>query len=278
MQKWVFVLGLVVAAFTASAGSIITSNLPVNSVIINIDATRDGAANYGGPNQAFWYQPFETGGTPPAYTFPAGTYSFTVLDPADAAALLPALTPGQLSQLYTAWTYNSPWIEDYVVFDGAALSNNSLPQIFDGAPDPTGFGNPTAAYNDAVANHYTTLIRPGPDGRAGTTFTNSYTITNASQTLVFVIPDYALSDNQGGVSILVAPLSLQPVLTIAKAAPGNVRLQWLVNGSDGFNLEQEATPAAWATVATTPTSDTTNYSVTIPSSGTTELFRLHKQN
>jgi hypothetical protein len=28
----------------------------------------------------------------------------------------------------SAWTYNSPWLKDYPVFDGAAATNSSIPQ------------------------------------------------------------------------------------------------------------------------------------------------------
>ncbi len=200
---------------TAFAGTVITANLPASTAIVNIDARADGSASYNG-DQSLWYQPFNSGSTLPQLSLPAGTYQFRVINPPDAALLYPALTAPQTAQIYTAWTYNSPWIEDYLVFDSSALTNGSIPQLFDGAPDPSSFGNAIDAYNHAVATGYNVLIRPGPLGRAGTVFTNSYTLTNAA-TLIFVIPDYGVGDNNGGVSILVTLLS-GPIATTIDAA------------------------------------------------------------
>ena len=198
-------LVLLLAAGTLApgfAGTVITANLPPHTAIINIDARADGANRFNG-DQSLWYQPFSNSSLP-QFTFPPGTYQFRVVNPADAAQLYPALTPEQTSQIYTAWTYNSPWIEDYLVFDSGAATDSSIPQLFDGAPGP-GFGNATLAYDDAIANGYYNHIRTGPLGRASSIITNSYTFTQAV-TLLFVIPDYGLGDNNGGVSVLVTPV------------------------------------------------------------------------
>jgi hypothetical protein len=187
---------------TAFGGSVITANLPANTAIVNINAQTDGAANYNG-DLSLWYQPFSNNGSLPQLSLPAGTYAFRVISPGDASALYPALTSGQTSQMFTAWTYNSPWIEDYLVFSSAALSNGSVPQLFDGAPGPS-FGNANAAYADALASGYADKIRTGPLGRNSTTLTDRYTFATATN-LVFVIPDNGLGDNNGGVSILITP-------------------------------------------------------------------------
>jgi hypothetical protein len=123
-------LGCLITEF-ATAGTVITTNLPANTAIVNINAKQDGSANYSGPNQDLWYQPFFTGGASGLlqYVIQPGTYSFRLTTPSLAAAQFPALSAGQLSQMYTAWTYNSPWATDYMVFDAAAATNVALPQI-----------------------------------------------------------------------------------------------------------------------------------------------------
>src|SRR4051812_48857733 len=97
------------------AGTVITANLPANTAIVNIDGRADGSASFDG-GQSHWFHPFNTGSVLLQYTVPAGTYGFQVINPADAAARFPALTLAQTNQIYTAWTYNSPWILDYLVF------------------------------------------------------------------------------------------------------------------------------------------------------------------
>ncbi len=190
------------------AGTIITDHLPANTAIININAAQDGSAVYNG-NQSLWYQPFSTGGAAQLleYTVQPGTYSFRLINPADAARLFPALTTDQTNQIFSSWTYNSPWITDYLVFDGAAAMNTSLAQLFDGSPDPSSYDSSTAAYNSAVAGGYYDRIRTGPAGRAGTVFTNAYTFSTA-ETLAFAVPDNALGDNHGGVSVLIVPATM----------------------------------------------------------------------
>jgi hypothetical protein len=199
------IVGMVGFAGRGFGGTVITDNLPANTAIVNINGQTDGAANYNG-DQSLWYHPFSNG-TMPELTVPAGTYGFRIVDPADAALLYPALTTAQTNQIYTAWTYNSPWIEDYLAYDSSALTDYSIPQIFDGAPDPVSFSSAQPAYDHAVANGYYNQIRPGAAGRDGTNFVKSYTFTNAT-TLVFVIPDNGVYDNYGGVSVLVSPVAL----------------------------------------------------------------------
>jgi hypothetical protein len=243
--------------------------------IINISGTQDGAHTYSGVNgnsQALWYQPFNTLGSLLAWTFPPGAYNFRVVDPAGAQRLFPALTAAQTNQIYTAWTYNSPWIENYMAFDSAAATDTSLPQLFDGAPDPTGFGDPQSAYNDTVSNGYFDEIRTGPLGRAGTNFSYAYTFTN-TETLIFIVPDYDLSDNAGGVSVVVSPAAVLSV----KTGAGAVTLQWATN-APGFFLSQTTNLllTSWSDVTNAPITANTNYSVTLPlDPSSNRFFRLH---
>ena len=220
MRKVLFLLSCLLLSHSddAWAGSVITANLPAGTAIVNINAQQDGAAGQNGDGSLF-YSPFSTQGGASLLTLPvtAGTYTFTVIDPAAAAAQFPALTQAQLGSLYTAWTYNSPWTTNYVVFDSSAATNSNESQLFDGSPDLTNYGDAQSAYNAAVAGGYANEIRTGPLGRDGTVFTTSYTVA-ADTTLVFAVPDYGLSDNAGGVSVIVQTVNGRI------AGPGNVRL------------------------------------------------------
>jgi hypothetical protein len=194
---------------TATCGTVITTNLPTNRAIVNINAKQDGAASWNS-GQDSWYQPFFTGGATSLlqYSIQPGTYSFRMTNPTLAAAEFPTLTAGQLGQIFTAWTYNSPWITDYFVFDAAGASNPSVPDIFAGAIRPSGLtggtGSATEAFNLAVTNNFDDIIVKQPGGRITGTRVNQYTFTSA-ETLTFVVPDNVLSDNNGGVSIVVSP-------------------------------------------------------------------------
>jgi hypothetical protein len=146
-----------VCASPLFAGSVITTNLPPGTSIVNIDATADRAATYSADaNQPYWYRP-----TPiaPSLTLAPETYRFQIVDPTDAAALCPSLTAAQLNQVYTAWTYNSPWSDDYFVFNSKAVLNPNEFQLFDGAiatgyPPVQTFSSPTDAYNGTIADSY----------------------------------------------------------------------------------------------------------------------------
>ena len=161
------------ALLQAKAGTVITANLPVNTAIINIDARADGATFANG-DQSLWYQPFNTGGSLLEYTVQPGTYTFRVVNPPDAATMFPSLTSGQTNQINTAWTFNSPWATDYLVFTGDAATNTSLPQLFDGAFSNTNGGpgswvfysDAADAYAAASTNGFYNLIRTGRHGRA----------------------------------------------------------------------------------------------------------------
>lgn len=198
---------------TAFAGTIITSDLPPDTAIVNISGTADGAADYNtnNPAQTYWYQPFNTSNELLEYTIQPGTYDFRIVDPTAAAALEPDLTFAQLSEIYTAWTYNTPWATDYLVFDSSAATDPNEYQLFAGAVTPLvdlpGFANATDAYNAAIAGGYYDQIVSGVGGRYDGTTSTSYTFTSA-ETLIFAVPDYDLGDNAGGISVLISPVSL----------------------------------------------------------------------
>ena len=185
----------------------IETHLPAGTKIVNINATSDGAASSSsdGP-QSLWYQPTATA---PSLTLTRGTYRFRVISPQDAAAAYPRLTSAQLAQMYTAWTYNSPWTENYMVFQESALSDPTEHQIFDGAlsPDGASYSSAQEAYDSTVANGYFNKIRPAPPGRGTLTtdYLSEYTFTSDT-TIRFVIPDSGLFDNGGGVSVVVTAI------------------------------------------------------------------------
>ena len=213
-------------------GTIITNNLPANTAIININATQDGAGSFNG-DQSLWYQPFYAGGATQLlnYAVSAGTYTFRIINPADAAEAYPSLVQTQTNQIFSSWSYNSPWVSDYLVFGGEAATNNSMPQIFDGSPDPASYNSAAEAYSDSVISGYYNIIRIGPAGRKSTTFTNSYTFPSATN-LIFAIPDNGLGDNYGGVSVLIAPAA-SPNSPTNKFWTGAVDQNW-TNANNWF--------------------------------------------
>jgi hypothetical protein len=263
---------LVLLAFSsrlATAGTIIT-NLPGDSAIVNIDARADGSDLI---SQALWRSPFSTGGPGQLLRLNVtpGTYQFVIIDPIDAKALFPSLTPTQTNQIFTAWTYNYPWITDYLVFDSAAVTNNTIYQLFDGAFGIRSFGNASDAYHGIISDGYADVLRVGPLGRDSTNYVTSFTFTN-SATLIFVIPDNILSDNNGGVSVLV-----RPVIPLSiTASGGNAFLTWPTNHADQFYLEQKTnlTDATWSAVPDAVSIVNSNYSVTLPLNPSQRFFRL----
>lgn len=213
------------ATTSAHAGSIITTNLSADTVaIVNIDARNDGAGNFG-PGQSAWFSPFAANGQLNQLTLGPGTYTFDLIDPTDAAAAYPNLTSAQRSQLFTSWTFNSPWVTDYFVFDSSAVGNPSQPQLFAGAisPNPQSFGNPQAAYNAAKANGYSDRLMTGPGGRTNGTEAFEYTLTQ-TQTLIFVVPDNGLGDNGGGLSVAVRTQAVPEPASLAALALGGLAL------------------------------------------------------
>jgi hypothetical protein len=94
-----------------------------------------------------------------------------------------------------------------MVWDVAAATNFSLQQIISGASVTMGYSSAQAAFNAAVTNDYTDQLRLAPGGRYTGTPARQATFL-APQTLVFGIPDNGLFDNNGGVSVLISPISI----------------------------------------------------------------------
>ncbi len=244
MKPLILLVTLAIAAgvfSSVSGGTIITTNMPSGDLIININSQQDGAAAYGGStqgltvlgvNQDDWYQPFNTQAQLLEFTFQPGTYHFRVLNQTDAAALFPSLTQAQLSQIGGAWTYNTPWVTDYLAFDSSAATNPKEHQLFAGAVTPgvpapgaggwipanppLGYDNAADAYIAAKLGGYYDEIVTGTGRYTGAVQT-SYTFTQ-EETLIFVVPDYDLGDNSGIVSVLVSSASVPEPSSLTLAA------------------------------------------------------------
>jgi hypothetical protein len=214
---------------TAEAGNVINTNLPSGDVIIAVDGRADGAASFSGPGQDYWYQPFNANGTLLEYTFQPGTYTFRIIDSTDAATMFPALTATQLGEIGNgAWTYNSPWISQYMAWDVSAVNNPNEHQLLTGAVGANGYGNASEAYQAAIAGGFFDTIVTG-SGRNTGTVQSSYTFTS-TETLIFAVPDYFLPDNNGVVGVLItgqaAPEpSTAWLLGTAMACLGVIRLR-----------------------------------------------------
>jgi len=197
----------ILSASSGLAGTIINTNLPAGDTIVNIGGTTDGAAAFSGSGQDLWYQPFNTGSQLLEVTLQPGTYSFRLLNQSDAASQFPSLTGTQLAEIGGAWTFNSPWTTDYMVFDSSAATNATESQLFSGAINASGatFSSAATAYSAAIAGgYYNQIVVDG--GRYTGTTVSQYTIA-ATETLIFVVPDYFLPDNNGIDSVLISPVS-----------------------------------------------------------------------
>jgi hypothetical protein len=194
------------------SGKVITTNLPAGMAIINISGSQDGAqhAATGGAN-LLCDQPFSTLNQLLEYTVQPGTYTLRVIDPADALALFPNLTTGQQSSMFTAWTYNSPWITSVLAFDSSAVSNSSETQLFSVAEGGPGTTGPASAYADAINGNggtvtpYFNEIFPLIRNATPQTTVTFPLMGTGPETLIFAVPDNGLYDNAGGVSLLIAP-------------------------------------------------------------------------
>jgi hypothetical protein len=203
----------ILASGQALAGTIIDTNLASNAVaIVNIDGKGDGARSFDG-TQDKWFDPFNIDGHPLTITLDPGVYTFTLVNPTDAKKLNPDLTAGQLQTIYTAWSYNSPWITDYYVWDSEALIKPGTPELFAGAIDahiPDYYSYPGASSQGFLeagqaywaATHGGVANKIWLGGRFTGIESDSFTVLR-TQTLVFGIPDYYLPDNQGGVSVII---------------------------------------------------------------------------
>ncbi len=144
-----------------------------------------------------------------------------VIDPADAVAAFPALTQAQQNSMWTAWTFNSPWVDDFLVFDSIAATNSQT-QLFSGATGSGGPGNAAAAYANVIAG--------GLENNLAFQYRNATplkTVTipaqgTGAETLLFAVPDSDLNDNQSGVSILIAPATSTPSIQTNSLFGGQV--------------------------------------------------------
>jgi hypothetical protein len=203
------------------AGTVLSANLPANTVIVNTSGTQYGAQYSSGNNQDYWAGPFATSGPLLEYTIQPGTYTFRAINPTDAAAIYPSLTSPQLNNIFTAWTYNSPYITDLLVFDSSAVGSSSINQLFTVANGLPLIYSAAAAYSASVSGGFYNKIHIGPRSAPGV-----YTYTFASpETLVFAVPDYGLGDNAGGVSVLISPvfpnLSITTAMSLGNATVGS---------------------------------------------------------
>jgi hypothetical protein len=197
----------ILSASSGLAGTIINTNLAPGDTIVNIGGATDGAAAFDG-GQDRWFQPFNSSNQLLEVTLQPGTYSFRLLNQTDAASLFPSLTATQLAEIGGgAWTFNSPWTTDYMVFDSSAATTPSEPQLFSGAINAAGstFSSASAAYSAAIAGGYYNKIVVNGGRYTGTT-ASQFTIA-ATETLIFVVPDYFLPDNNGIESILISSAS-----------------------------------------------------------------------
>jgi hypothetical protein len=204
-QKFFFAAALAALSSGSYAGSVISTNLPADNYIVNIDGRNDGAAGFDG-GQDRWYQPFAVNGSILQLTLPAGEYKLDVVNAVDAAARYPTLTSGQLGTIGSAWTYNSPFTTNYLVFDSSALSNPGQMQLFAGA----GQAGPLLysgedAYQATKAQGVTDRLVSGPLGRNNGDVSTSFVLPH-QQTLIFVVPDSGLWDNGGTLSVAVSPV------------------------------------------------------------------------
>ena len=170
IKRGLMIAMLAVAQALAHGGTVITANLPTRTAIININARQDGSATSDGGSDK-WFHPFSSLGAGGLlqYTIQPGTYRFRITTPTLAASQFPALTAPQLSSMYVAWTYNSPWVTDYMAWDFAAATNFALPQVLSGSSIPPvffpGFGSAQLAFDAAVNNGYADKLALPPGGR-----------------------------------------------------------------------------------------------------------------
>lgn len=287
--------------FVNFAGTVLTDNLPSGMAIINISGTSNtptvggnGAGSFGGTNQNLWYQPFNTAQQLLEYTMQPGTYTMRVINQVDAARLFPSLGRTQIDSIWSAWSYNTPFITDLLVFDSSAASDSEQSQLFSVAGQSPGAPDAATAYSDAVNGYvnsnnatvppFLNAIAMGTrDATAQTTVTFPLTGTE-QQNVIFAVPDNQLSDNIGGVSVLIAPATSAPSILTTCAADGQVNVTyptinftasggsgtywWSATGlPPGLTLASTGSPAALTGTPTFTGSYTAKITVTDPVSG-----------
>lgn len=283
------------------AGTVLTDNLPSGMAIVNISGTSgtptvggNGAAVSGGTNQNLWYQPFNTAQQLLEYTMQPGTYTMRVINPTDAAALFPSLGRTQIDSIWSAWSYNTPFITDFLVFDSSAASNSQQSQLFSVAGPSSGAADAATAYSNAVNGYvngnsvqvppFLNAIAVGTrDATPQNTITFPLTGTE-QQNIIFAVPDNQLSDNVAGVSVLIAPATSTPSILTSSAANGQVNATygpvnmnasggsgtywWSATGlPPGLTLASTGNPAALTGTPTSAGSYTAVITVMDPISG-----------
>jgi hypothetical protein len=124
------------------------------------------------------------------------------------------LTADQFGGVYTAWTFNSPWLTNYLVFDASGATGR---QFLTGAISPGESNGPDAAHQAAKAGGYFDQFYAYPAGVPQSEITFA-----AAKTLIFAVPDNILSGNTSGLSALVARVS--PSDTSAVPEPASLAL------------------------------------------------------
>jgi uncharacterized protein (TIGR03437 family) len=221
------------------ADKVLTANIPAGMAIVNVSGTQDLAGHANG--DLTWRQPLAT--QPVEYTLPPGTYTFRTINPTDASSLFPGLGRAQIDSMWTAWTYNTPWITSWLAFNNTSLTHNLETQLFSGSDGAAAvLPDPPTAYADALSNGYENSLYPLI--RTATPQKTWY--FGNTTTLVFAVPDDQGSDNQGGVSVLIAPLASQAL---------NITTSTLTNGQTGvaYTLANMAATGGYGSYSWTAT-------------------------
>jgi uncharacterized protein (TIGR03437 family) len=217
------------------SGTVITSNLPAGMAIVNISAAACGTSSalcnaaVGGngakpaDGNLTWQLPYNTLNQLLEYTVQPGTYTFRVIDPNDAGTIFGQAVGSAVE--WTAWNSNNSgnnYVTTYLAFD----ASNTSQQLFSGADNGPGTGDPASAYADAVNGYTANNVFTPPflnEIRHGTPAT-TYTFT-VPTTLIFTVPDYPPS-NAGGVSVLIAPATSTPGITTETLPAGQVNVAY----------------------------------------------------
>jgi uncharacterized protein (TIGR03437 family) len=283
-------------------GTVLTEGLPSGMAIVNISATSTTPSVGGNGSQPVdqsqnqWRQPFNTAQQLLEYTMQPGTYTMRVINPADAVALFPSLD-GKQDLIWTAWSYNSPYITDFLVFDSSAASDSQQSQLFSVAGLSPGAADAATAYSDAV-NGYTdgnsnnvppflnAIALGSRDATPQTTVTFPLVGTE-QENVIFTVADNELSDNHAGVSVLIAPATSAPSISNLCAGNGQVNAVyptvnlnvgggsgtywWSATGlPPGLTLSATGSPATLTGTPTTAGSYDAQITVTDPVSGLRE--------
>lgn len=216
-----------VRAYTGTTEGIAAVNLNTRTVeafanagtIVNINATQNGCSQCSGPQNVLPGTVVSILGPKVQLTLPAGTYRIT-----NAAGLQGAL--------YGGWNYNSSganWVWSFMVANEATSTvlmddyigstQSSLAAIAGLTNTPTYDGNTVLAATSTAG------------------FTDQLTLTQTT-TLDFFIDDYGLSDNLGGVSLLVRSVDQQlsgNLVSSVDVGTGNPVIMGVATPQNGSN-------------------------------------------